>query len=157
MPASVRSDQAALFDLSKAADAEAFVCGAQFLIIMFLLGINTATDTGHGQPNNDGLIIANTCGLMLNLLWAALAYWTVLHEHARAASALMALLLPCMGMPLVDITLCKMCCHAAEIICSTWSALLLSCQHVKACKMSPAALVNAADSRQAGPAKARDC
>ncbi|KAK9801881.1 hypothetical protein WJX73_006907 [Symbiochloris irregularis] len=77
----------------------------QFLIIMFLLGINVATDTGPHQPNNSGLIIANTGGLVLNLLWAVVAYWTVLHEHTRAASALIALLLPCMGMPLVDIIL----------------------------------------------------
>ena len=78
----------------------------QFLIIMFLLGINVATGTGDQKANNNPLIIANTCGLVINLAWVALAYWAVLQEHCRAAGALMALLIPCLGMPLINIVLC---------------------------------------------------
>lgn len=82
------------------------MCALQFLIIMFLLGINVATSTGHQKANNNPLIIANTCGLVINLAWVGLAYWAVLQEHCRAAGALMALLVPCLGMPLINIVLC---------------------------------------------------
>ena len=81
---------------------------AQFLGIMFVLGINVAVDSRPDRRNNTPLIITNTCGLVVNLLWVALAYWTVLHEHCRAAGVLLASLLPCLGMPTVDIVLCTL-------------------------------------------------
>ena len=79
----------------------------QFLIILFLLGINVATSTGHHQRDNAPMIITNACGLLINLLWVALAYWTVLNEHCRVAGALVACLVPCLGMPIINIVLCE--------------------------------------------------
>ena len=78
----------------------------QFLAIMFVLGIEVATRTGPHTPNNNPLVITNVCGFVINLVWVAVAYWTVLNEHCGAAGTLFAALLPCLGMPTVDIVLC---------------------------------------------------
>lgn len=80
----------------------------QFLIILSVLGLNVATSTGRNQRDNLPLIITNAGGLVINLLWIVLAYWTVLNEHCRAAGALQVCLAPCFGMPIIDIVLCKL-------------------------------------------------
>ena len=76
----------------------------QFLIILCMVALDVAIQTGDGHKNYP-LIIANSVGLVVMAVWGWLAYRAVKHEDRKLAW-LLTVLLPIMYiLPIVDITL----------------------------------------------------
>ncbi|DBA89209.1 hypothetical protein WJX77_000076 [Trebouxia sp. C0004] len=77
----------------------------QFLIILCMVGLDVGIQTGPGQPNNKPLIIVNSVGLIVMVVWSWLAYRAVKHED-RVLAWVLTVFLPIMYiLPIVDIVL----------------------------------------------------
>ena len=94
----------------------------QFLLILFLIGVDVAVSTGpERSTNNSALIITNTVGFVVNAAWVTAAYWAVHEEKTRAALGLMAVLPVTFAMPVVDIALGE---QASQPTCTLAEAVL---------------------------------
>ena len=89
----------------------------QFLIILCVVGLDVGIQTTNAglaqQPKNHPLIISNSVGLVVMLVWSLFAYRAVKHED-KGLAWLLTVVLPIMYiLPVVDIVLGESVNHAS--------------------------------------------